>query len=225
MIATARTDSGLGSGGVILRIVRGHAGDGDLEGLLGAVRADIADWAAIDGGLISAQPAFREDAGRVEFLLVSTWADVESVIARGGEVTLPRGRLGASEMLRDGRAAHYELMMGIRTEHERAGKVVQVDSVPLVPRRSAAFYERIRRLWDDLVGDAGLVALDVGRRVEPDGEQAVVVSVWDSEEALDGATRDGFVSGEEMAAFYAAEPAIEHFTALSLDPASPVSTP
>src|SRR5207248_185051 len=115
-----------------------------------------------------AQPAYRTSGDGVEFLLVSTWSDAESVVARGGEVTLPRGRLGASGMLADGRAQHYELVMGISPDNAPSGEVVRLSSTDLVPGRSTAFYERLRHLQDQLVGDAGLVALQAGRRIRPD---------------------------------------------------------
>ena len=202
---------------MILRILRGRAGRGELEQLLEAVRADIADWAAIDAGLASAQPAFRATGAGIDFLLVSTWSDAEAVIARGGEVTQPRGRLGASGKLRDGRAGHYELVMSATHPDQRRGEVIRLSSIPLIPRRSSAFYEHLRRLWDELVDGAGLVALHVGRRFEADAEQAVVVSVWADAAALEATTSGGFVGGAEMATFYASEPTIEHFTAVDVE--------
>jgi quinol monooxygenase YgiN len=204
------------AGAVILRILRGRAAHDDIPRLLGTIREDADAWGA--AGPISYLPACRPDGDELEFLLVSTWPDAEAVLSLGGEVTRPRGRLGASGGLRQGRAQHYEMMMGVSREDRRPGEIVRLSSIALAPRRSSAFYNEVRRLWDELVGDAGLVALHVGRRVEPDAEQAVVVSVWEAEAALDAATSGGFVGGEDMASFYAGEPTIEHFTALSLEP-------
>jgi quinol monooxygenase YgiN len=203
---------------VILRILRGRSGRDDLAGLLEAVRIDIREWAAIDSALVSAQPAYREAGDEVEFILVSTWSEAEAVLARGGEISRPRGRVDESGLLRDGRAEHYELMLGRPGEAPRAGHIVRVSSMGLVPRRSSAFYERVRELWDQTIGDAGLVAVLVGRRAEPEFERAVVVSVWEDEPALRVATATGFVGGEEMRSFYATEPVIEHFKGLALDP-------
>jgi hypothetical protein len=123
-------------------------------------------------------------------------------------------------MLRDAFARHYELMMGAARGDASQSEVLRLSSVELVPTRSSGFYEHIRRLWDDLVDDAGLVAVHVGRRNRPAGEQAVVVSVWETAAALEAATAGGLVGGEEMRRFYASEPTIEHFTALT--PASHV---
>jgi len=202
---------------VILRILRGRTAKGDLERLLDAVRDDIEAWSAIDAGLVSAQPAFRPADDGLDFLLVSTWSDAEAVIARGGEVSQPRGRLGESGRLREGHAAHYELVMSSTHPGTRPGEVIRLSSIPLIPRRSSAFYEHLRQLWEGLVDGAGLVALHVGRRFESDAEQAVVVSVWEDTAVLDATTSGGFVGGPEMGAFYASEPTIEHFTALAID--------
>jgi quinol monooxygenase YgiN len=202
---------------LILRILRGRAAEGDLEALVDAMQADIEDWSAIAAGPLSAQPAYRPGDDAVDFLLVSTWTDAEAVLARGGEVTLPRGRLGASGLLKDGRASHYELIMSEARADALPGEVVRLSSMALVPRRASAFYEGVRQLWDALVDDAGLVAMYVGRRVEPEVEQAVVMSVWESAAALEAATSGRFVGGADMASFYAGEPAIEHFAAIPLE--------
>ena len=200
---------------MILRILRGRAGRDDVPRLLDAVRGDIADWAAIDASLLTALPGFRAAGDGIEFLLVSTWTDPEAVLARGGEITLPRGRVAATGILRDVRAEHYELMMtatGCASPH---GEIIRLSSVTLVPRYSAAFYERVRALWDELVGDAGLVALHVGRRFA-EAEDATIVSVWDTASSLEAATAGGFVGGEAMRAHYESEPKIDHFTGLML---------
>ena len=202
---------------MILRVLRGQARARELGQLIDLVRADIEDWAAIDAGLVSARAAYREAGEDLEFLLVSTWKDVESVVARGGEVTLPRGRLGASRQLREGHAQHYELMLDVTTDASRPAEVVRLSSVVLVPRRSTAFYERARKLGEELVRDAGLVWLYVGRRLDADTETAVIVTAWDNAAALDAATSEGFVGGEGIATYYASEPAIEHFDALTLE--------
>lgn len=203
---------------MILRILRGRLREDELARALEAVRVDAVEWMALEDGLTSVEPAVREADGQLEFLLVSTWTDAESVIARGGDVVRPRGRLRSSGILRDPRAEHYELMIGLSSGPTRPGCVLRLSTVALVPNRSTAFYERVRALWDVLVVDAGLVALHVGRRVAAGGDEAVVISIWDDRGALDGATSGGFVGGEEMAAFYRTEPVIEHFTLAALEP-------
>ena len=202
---------------MILRILRARTGKDDLDQVLAAVRADIDDWSGIEAGLVSALPAYRAADGDLDFLLVSTWSDAEAVIARGGEVTQPRGRLGASGKLRDAHAGHFELVISATHPEPRIGEVVRLSSIPLIPRRSSAYYEYVRQLWQELVRDAGLFALHVGRRFESDAEQAVVVSVWESTAVLDAATSGGLVGGAAMSSFYASEPTIEHFTAVALE--------
>jgi len=206
---------------VILRILRGRAARDDLERLIEAVRADIDEWATMDAGPAWAQPSFTLLGEGVEFLLASTWSTPEAVVARGGDVSEPRGRLGASGLLHDARAQHYELVLEVSTGPTATCEVVRVSSMELVPRRASAFYERLRGLWDGLVGDVGLVALRVGRRVAPGGEQAIVVSAWETQAALEAATSGGFVGGDDMRTFYAGEPTIEHFTALSISTKPP----
>lgn len=217
-------DSARHKGGVdvILRILRGRTATADLEVLLEAIRDDIEAWSAIDAGPGSAQPAFRPADDGLDFLLVSTWSSAEAVMARGGELTQPRGRLGASGRLREAQAGHYELVMSATHPGSRPGKLIRLSTIPLVARRSSAFYEHLRQLWEGLVEGAGLVALHVGRRFESDAEQAVVVSVWEDAAALDSTTSGGFVGGDAMGAFYASEPTIEHFTALAIDQRPPV---
>lgn len=201
---------------MILRILRGGAGPDDLEHLLEAIQADVEDWAVSGGGPLTFQPACRPRGDALDFLLVSTWQDAEAVLAKGGDVTLPRGRLGASARLQEPRAQHYELMLDMTYHEPRPGEVVRLSSMKLIQRRSSAFYDHVRRLWDQFVGDTGLVAIHVGRRVGTEVEHAVVASVWENQEALDATTSGGFVGGDEMREFYASDPTIEHFAALTV---------
>jgi hypothetical protein len=206
---------------VILRILRGRATREDLERLMEAVRTDIEAWGRIDAGPAWAQPAFTPQGDDVEFVLASTWTSPEAVLARGGDVSEPRGRLGESGLLHDSRAQHYELVLEVSAEPTARCEVIRLSSIELVPRRASAFYERIRGRWDELVGDVGLVALRVGRRVLPGGEQAVVLGAWETQAALEAATPGGLVGGDEMRTFYAAEPTSELLTALSVAPNRP----
>jgi len=209
---------------VILRILRGHVASDDLGRLVDAVRLDLDDWTAIDAGPTWAQPSFRSTGDGAEFLLASLWLSAEAVLAQGGDVSEPRGRLAASGLLRDARAQHYELVLEGAAGPTATCELLRLSSIDLVARRSSAFYEHVRELWDELSRDVGLVALRVGRRVSADGEQAVVISAWETAAALDSATSGGFVGGEEMGAFYASPPVIEHFTALLLDPEARLPT-
>lgn len=208
---------------MILRILRGRAQRDDLGRLLEAMHADVEAWAPIAAGPLSFQPAYRELEDGIEFLLVSTWSDAEAVIALGGEITRPRGRLAESGLLDAAGAQHYELMMGMAAEGAGEGQVLRLSSIALEPRRSSAFYAHLRDLWQELVGDAGLVALYAGRRTNEAAEDAVVASVWESEAALEAATDGGYIGGDRMGAFYAAEPTIHHFTALPRHRAEPTA--
>ena len=203
---------------MILRILRGGADPDDLSLLLEAVRADVEEWTPTRSGPISFQPAYRSLGDEHEFLLVSTWPDAEAVLAKGGTITLPRGRLGATRGLRDPHAQHFELMMDMSYHDPRPGEVVRLSSMALVQRRSSAFYDRVRALWDDFLRDTGILALHVGRRTGRDVEHAVVVSIWETEAALEATTSGGYIGGDEMRQFYASEPVIEHFTALAVEP-------
>jgi hypothetical protein len=203
---------------VILRILRGRAAQDEVERLVDAVRTDVDEWAASDVGPAWALPSFRPAGEEIEFLLASTWPSAESVLNRGGAVSQPRGRLAATGLLEEARAQHYELVLEVSAGTAAPCELLRLSSIELVPKRASAFYERVRQLWDDLVDDVGLVTLRVGRRVASNGEQAVVVSAWESMATLEAATSGGFVGGDGMATFYASEPTIEHFTALPLAP-------
>jgi len=209
---------------VILRILRGGAARDDLGRLLEAIQVDVEAWARTDSGPKTYQPAWRPRGDEIDFLLVSTWRDAEAVLEKGGEISQPRGKLGSSGVLRGARAQHFELMMDMSYHDARPGEVIRLSSVTLVQRRSSAFYDQIRRLWDQFIGDTGIVALHVGRRTGAEVEHAVVASVWETEAALEATASGGFVGGEEMRQFYASEPIIEHFTALALEPPEPDRT-
>jgi heme-degrading monooxygenase HmoA len=201
---------------VILRVLRGRAERGDVARLLSVMAEDASAWAAVGAGPRTTQPAMREAEEAVEFLIVSTWSDAEAVLAHGQDLRLPRGRLADPDHLGAGRAEHYELMLSVGGGGSPDEQVLRLSSMALVPSQASAFYAEVRHLWEKLVGDAGLVAVHVGRRVTSNAEQAVVVTVWATQEDLDAAMSGGFAGGEEMHRFYATEPTIEHFRTLAL---------
>lgn len=198
---------------MILRIVRGRFRVHDRDRVVQYIREDVLGGTGLPG-MTSFQPAIREGEGDLEFLVVSTWTDLDAVLATGAVrksvVAVPR----MMEVLLEPRAEHWELMTQAASALPVQHAILRLSTVTLNPVRAAAFYERVRSLWDALVADAGLIAMVVGRRVDPKGDSAIVVSAWDGPESLAAATSEGFVGGASMAEFYASEPRIEHFDAL-----------
>lgn len=200
---------------MILRTVRGRVQAEDRDRVVQYIREDVLDGAGLPG-MTSFQPAIREGEDGLEFLVVSTWSDLDAILATGAVrnsvVAVPR----MMQILREPRAEHWELVSHAATSLPVEQAILRLSTVTLDPLRAAAFYERVRSLWDALVAGAGLLAVVVGRRVDPRGESAIVVSVWDGPESLAAATSEGFVGGASMAQFYTSVPQIEHFDALPI---------
>lgn len=201
---------------MILRVVRGRLAVGDRDRAVRYIQEDVLALPAGIPGMTSFQPAVREGTDDLELLVVSTWTNLDAVLATGAvrEAVLAVPRM--KEVLLGPTAEHWELMMHAASMLPVQHAILRLSTVTLEPRHAAAFYERVRTLWDALVGGAGLLAVVVGRRVDEAGESAIVVSVWDGAESLAAATSDGFVGGSSMSEFYASEPRIEHFDALPI---------
>ena len=201
---------------MILRIVRGRLAVADRDRAVRYIREDVLAPAAGIPGMTSFQPAVREGTDDLEFLVVSTWTDLDAVMATGAvrETVMAVPRM--KEIVLEPTAEHWELMMHAASPLPVQQAILRLSTVTLEPRHATAFYERVRMLWDALVGGAGLLAVVVGRRVDEGGESAIVVSVWDGAGSLAAATTEGFVGGSSMAEFYTSEPRIEHFEALPI---------
>ena len=95
---------------------------------------------------------------------------------------------------------------------------LRLTRIPIRPNAEAAYYEAVRRWSDRLLDESGMVAFSLGRRVVGRQDEIVAVQMWQDEASLvDVAGQDlrKPMGGMELSQFWAAEPAIEHFDALT----------
>jgi PAS domain-containing protein len=99
---------------------------------------------------------------------------------------------------------------------------LRLTRIPIRPNVESTYYEAVRQWSDRLMDQSGLVAFTLGRRVVGRQDDIVAVQVWEDEAALREAAGTELakpMGGEELSRFWAAEPAIEHFDALTaVDP-------
>ena len=95
---------------------------------------------------------------------------------------------------------------------------LRLTRIPIRPNAEAAYYDAVRRWADRLLDQTGLVAFSLGRRVVGRQDHIVAAMMWQDEAALLDVTGSDITKpfgGEELSAFWAADPAIEHFDALT----------
>jgi PAS domain-containing protein len=209
---------------VILRVLRGRVIEGEESRLTRFVRDEAVAHALTIPGLLSFQPAVRETPDRAELVIVSTWSGFDSMAAAGRDLDAPLASPGASPMLAGSRAEHYELVIGESRAMPLRKAKLRLTRIPIKPNAEAAYYEAVRRWADRLLDEAGLVAFSLGRRVVGRQDEIVAVQIWQDEAALrDAAGKDlDKPMGElELSRFWASEPAIEHFDALTAVDAQP----
>lgn len=204
---------------MILRIFRGRV----LSHRESDFNALVRDQAVADAlraqGLLSVQPALRKVAGGTELLIVSTWTDIEAIVATGRSLDSPVAFPGAAPFLEAGHADHYELVVGGARGMPIVGALVRVLRARIRPNTSSSYFDRVRRIAAPYVDSAAVVALNVGRRIEAGMEEAVSVSVWTDGEALDqasGGDRQQPIGDAEVDEFLVAPPTIEHFDAMTV---------
>jgi PAS domain-containing protein len=207
---------------MILRVLRARVIAGEEARLAQFVRDGAVGRALQVPGLLSLQPAVRETATGVELVMVSTWAGFDDLAAAGRDLDAPLGIVGAAPLLTDAHAEHYELVIGeARTMPLRAAKL-RLTSIPIRPNAEAAYYEAVRRWADRLLDETGLVAFSLGRRVVGRQDHIIAAMIWQDEAALvdvAGTDVDRPMGEDELSGFWAAEPVIEHFDALTaVDP-------
>lgn len=202
---------------MILRVLRARVIEGEEARLERYVRDEAIARALKVPGLVSLQPAVRKTRGGTELVVVSTWTSLDD-IAAAGNLDAPLSIGGAEPMLVDSRAEHYELVIGqARTMPLRQARL-RLTRIPIRPNLEARYYDSVRRWADRLLDEAGLVAFSLGRRVIGRQDDIVAVQVWQDEAALRdaaGSDLDRPMGGDELAQFWAAEPLIEHFEALT----------
>jgi PAS domain-containing protein len=203
---------------MILRVLRGRVIEGEEARLERFVRDEAIARALAIPGLLSFQPAHRDTPNGHELVIVSTWSGFEDMAATGQTLDAPLAMPGVAPMLADSRAEHYELVIGQARSMPLHRARLRLTRIPIKPNVEASYYETVRRWADRLLDETGLVAFTLGRRVVGRQDEIIAVQVWQDEAALReaaGSNVDEPMGGEELARFWAADPAIEHFDALT----------
>jgi PAS domain-containing protein len=207
---------------MILRVLRARVIKGEEARLARFVRDEAVPQALTIAGLQSLQPAIRETRTGHELVIVSTWTGFEDLSAAGRDFDSPLGMPGVAPMVADGRAEHYELVIGQARSMPLSQAKLRLTRIPIRPNAESAYYDTVRGWADRLLDETGLVAFSLGRRVVGRQDEIVAVQVWQDEAALQEAAGDDVEKpmGElELSQFWAADPAIEHFDALTaVDP-------
>lgn len=180
--------------------------------------------ALVTPGLLSFQPAVRETSIGHELAIVSTWAGFDDLTAVGRDLDSPLTMPELGALLTDGRADHYELVIGEARAMPLHPAVLRLTRIPIRPNAESAYYEAVRGWAEQLLDAAGLVAFTLGRRVIGRQDEIVAVQVWQDAGALRDAAGPDLARpmGErELSQFWAADPAIEHFDALTAVEARP----
>jgi PAS domain-containing protein len=207
---------------MILRVLRARVINGEEARLARFVRDEAVPQALTIAGLQSLQPAIRETRMGHELVVVSTWTGFEDLSAAGRDFDSPLGMPGVAPMLADSRAEHYELVIGQARSMPLSQAKLRLTRIPIRPNAESAYYDTVRGWADRLLDETGLVAFSLGRRVVGRQDEIVAVQVWQDEAALQEAAGDDVekpMGGPELSQFWAADPAIEHFDALTaVDP-------
>ena len=209
---------------MILRVLRGRVIEGEEERLTRFVRDEAVAHALTIPGLLSFQPAVRETRAGQELVIVSTWTGFESIAAANKDIDAPLIMPGAADMLSDSHAEHYELVIGESRSMPLRKAKLRLTRIPIQPNTESAYYETVRRWADRLLDEQGLVAFNLGRRVVGRQDDIVAVQVWADEDALRDAAGSELhkpMGSSELSRFWAADPAIEHFDALTAVEAEP----
>jgi PAS domain-containing protein len=207
---------------MILRVLRARVISGDEERLARFVRDEAVAPALRVPGLLSMQPAVRETRAGTELVIVSTWTGFEDIAAAGRDLDAPLTMPGAESMLADSHAEHYELVIGEARALPLREAKLRLTRIPIRPNVESSYYEAVRRWSEKLLDEAGMVAFSLGRRVVGRQDDIVAVQIWQDAAALQevvGSDLAKPMGATELSGFWAAEPAIEHFDALTaIDP-------
>jgi hypothetical protein len=203
---------------LILRVLRARVIVGEEERLHRFIRVHAVAQALRTPGLVSFQPAVRESRAGTELVLVSTWTGFDDLAGAGGDLDSPIAVAGIADMVADSRAEHYELVIGqSRSLPLREGKL-RLIRIPIRPNLEATYYAAVREWSERLLDESGLVSFTLGRRVVARQDEIIAAMVFESEAALREAAGDQIdrpMGGEELSQYWAADPAIEHFDALT----------
>lgn len=208
---------------MILRVLRARVIPGEEARLQQFIRDDAVGRALQVPGLLSFQPAVRTTDVGVELVISSTWAGFEDIAAAGRDLDRPLSMPGADEMLADSRAEHYELVIGASRAMPLREAKLRLTRIPIRPNAEAQYYEAVRRWSERLLDESGMVAFSLGRRVVGRQDHIAAVQIWQDEASLldvAGSELDKPMGASELSRYWAAEPSIEHFDALTaIEPA------
>jgi PAS domain-containing protein len=203
---------------MILRVLRARVRDGEKPRLLQFIRDEAVANALAVPGLLSLQPAVRETRAGVELVIVSTWAGFDDMSAAADGLEEPLSLPGARSMLADAHAEHYELVLGEARAMPLREAKLRLIRLPIKPNAESAYYTAVRRWAEGLLDDSGLIAFTLGRRIVGRQDDIIAAMLWQDEAALRdiaGSNLERPIGGDQLAQFWAADPAIEHFDALT----------
>ncbi len=207
---------------MILRVLRARVIPGEEARLQRYIRDEAVARALQVPGLLSFQPAVRATAAGTELVIVSTWAGFEEIAAAGRDLDAPLAMPGTEVMLADSHAEHYELVIGASRAMPLREAKLRLTRIPIRPNAEAQYYEAVRGWSDRLLDRSGMVAFTLGRRVVGRQDDIVAVQIWQDEAALHdvaGSDLEKPMGARELSRFWAADPSIEHFDALTaIDP-------
>ena len=203
---------------MILRVLRARVIQGEEARVAAFVRDDAVAHALTLPGLLSFQPAVREDRGGTELVIVSTWSGFEELTASGGDLDRPITMPAVESMLINSHAEHYELVIGESRSLPLRQAKLRLTRIPIKPNTESAYYDTVRGWADRLLDETGLVAFSLGRRVVGRQDEIVAVQIWQDAAALRDVAGTDIkkpMGERELSRFWAADPAIEHFDALT----------
>ncbi len=206
---------------MILRVLRARVVEGGDAQLARFIRDEAVPHAFTIPGLLSFQPAVRQGPAGTELVMVSTWAGFDDLTAAAQDLDTPSSP-GVAPLVAESRAEHFELVIGEARAMPLREAVLRLIRIPIKPNAETAYYEAVRLWADRLLDETGLVAFSLGRRVIGQQHDIVAAMIWEDDAALRDAAGDDVnkpMGGRELSQFWAADPTIEHFDALTaLDP-------
>jgi PAS domain-containing protein len=204
---------------LILRVQRARVIDGEAPRLMRFIRDEAMAQALSIPGLLSFQPAVRETPDGTELVVVSTWTGFDELSAAGVRLDVPPSLPGTASILADNRADLFELVIGEARAMPLREAKLRLINIPIRLHAEAAYYVAVRHWADRLLDETGLVAFSLGRRVVGRQDHIVSAMLWEDEAALveaAGSDVDKPMGGRELAEFWAEDPVIEHFDAVTV---------
>ena len=203
---------------MILRLLRGRVARGDESNLTRFVRDEGIARALRVPGLISFQPAIRQVGDCTELVMASTWTGFDDMAAAGLGLRQPLTIPELFPMLEDSVADHYELVIGESRGMPLRQAKLRLTRIPIKPNHESAYYAAVRQWAERMLDRAGLVSFTLGRRVAGRQDEIVAVQIFEDEAALRDAAGSDLqrpMARRELSEFWAGEPVIEHFDALT----------